>query len=381
MKERWTEIKPKIALSESSLFRLVVRLLVYPALFFGVIAFATIDFSEYPIASPETLSSLFSKLKEPVILAGLSLPLLGLIASHLRSVQAKEQIENQQLQIETQQFQNKFSNYLAHRDQFNSFFNEDQPMQGLSNISKWQIYGRLFPKAQEANFTVNSSLVELLNVAPDKLHGICEELARTSHNDLPNNHKILENLRPIESEIERFSGFHFHELKDHLHPLTSVEKSLLRQKVLMMKLYDCSNFHREELAIHDRWFCEKSYDECLELVKDKAFQEQLYGFLARIQQSKYQDNDKKKELTDNLRSMMRHQGAIRKHTPGEYELPALIHEVFESNFPREQHELLLRFLPPNFRSKPPLFKGRSKIQNLLQMIRTQMGVAHSHCNG
>ncbi len=348
MKKRWTAIEPKISLSESSLFRLVVRLFAYPALFFSVIAFGTIDFSEHPVASPETLNLLFSNLKQPVILAGLALPLLGLIASHLRSVQAKEQIENQQLQVETQQYQNRFSNYLAHRDQFNSFFNEDKPMEGLSRISKWQIYGRLFPKAQEGNFAVNSSLEELFKFAPEKLHIICEELKQTSHNEFPKNNAILESLRPIESKIEKFSGFHFDEFKDQIHPLTSAQKSLIRQQLLMMKLYDCSNFHREELGIEDRWACEKSYDKCFKILHDKAFQEQLLGFLARTQYLKQSDGEKRKELTDSLRAMLRHQGAIREHKPEEYELPQLIHHVFESNFPPEQHELLRRFLPPEF---------------------------------
>lgn len=348
MKERWTPIEPKISLSESSLFRLVVRVLAYPALFFAALALGSIDFSDHPIASPETLGLLFSRLKQPVILAGLALPLLGLIASHLRSVQAKEQIENQQLQIETQQFQNKFSNYLAHRDQFNSFFKEDEPMEGLSDISKWQIYGRLFPNAQEANFAVNDALVELFTTAPQKLDGISEELIKTRHNNFPDNHKILESLRPIEAEIERFSGFQFEELKDYIHPLTSIHKSLIRQKVLMMKLHDCSNFHWEELAIEERWFCEKSYDETIALVADLTFQEQLYSFFTRIQQLKQSDNDKKKELIDNLRSMMRYHGAIREHTPEELELPQLIRQVLESNFPAEKQVSLLQYLPPEF---------------------------------
>lgn len=116
-------------------------------------------------------------------------------------------------------------------------------MEGLSDISKWQIYGRLFPNAQEANFAVNDALVELFTTAPQKLDGISEELIKTRHNNFPDNHKILESLRPIEAEIERFSGFQFEELKDYIHPLTSIHKSLIRQKVLMMKLHDCSNFH------------------------------------------------------------------------------------------------------------------------------------------
>lgn len=347
MKRRWTEIRPKVALSDSSLFRLVVRLFAYPALFFAVISIGTMEAPPHPIAAPETLSLIFSTLTKPVIMAGLALPLLGLIASHLRSVQAKEQIENQQQQIETQQTQNKFSNYLAHRDQFNSFFNEDKPLEELSRISKWQIYGRLFPGAQEADFTVHKSLLDLFKTAPGRIETICEEVLGTKHNNFAKNHEIVKSLRPLESEIERFTGFYFSDFEDAIQPLSQIQRSLDRQKRLLISLHDCSNFHREEIEIYDRWFCEKSYDECIELVSDLAFQEKIYGLWARINQTSNSGKEPPKELIEDLRATTRHETAIRKDHFEKATVENLIRQVLLDNFPEDRHELLLRLLPPD----------------------------------
>lgn len=346
MKTRWTAIKPKVALSESSLFRFVVRLFAYPALFFAVLSIGTTKIPSHPIAAPEMLNLMFSTLAQPVIMAGLALPLLGLIASHLRSVQAKEQIENQQKQIETQQTQNKFSNYLAHRDQFNSFFNEDQPLGGLSDISKWQIYGRLFPGAQEADFRVHKSLLDLFKDIPGRLETICRELYNTKHNNLSKNQEIVKQLRPIESDIERFTDFHFSEFEEPMHPVSRIQKSLERQKRLLTSLYDCSNFHREEIEIHDKWFCEKSYEDCIEIANDLAFQEKIYGLWARINYSSISGKAIPKELLENLRGITRHEAIIREDHFEKETVENLVRQVLLSNFREDRHESLIRLLPP-----------------------------------
>jgi hypothetical protein len=362
MKMRWTAITPNISLSEASLFRLVVRLFAYPSLFFASLSVATTDFSGQPIASPETLAILFSELKQPVILAGLSLPLLGLIASHLRSVQAKEQIEKQQVQIETQQFQNKFSNYLAHRDQFNTFFNEDQPMKGLSEISKWQIYGRLFPRATEADFGLDHFLVDFFKKTPAKICEVTQRIESTRFNDFENNEQILKSLKQIETDIQRFSDFDFRSCRVERSPLKSVEKSLIKQKALVEKLYQCSNFHRDELVIYDSWFFDSAYNESLYFVSDKAFQEVLYNLLSQLTDVPPVVDEKTKEKIESLRATVHYEGALREKTRNEDEFPALISEVLDESFSKDQQHSLLRFLPPEFQIKTQDFRTKAQDQ-------------------
>ena len=273
-------------------------------------------------------------------MAGLALPLLGLIASHLRSVQSKQQIE-------TQQEQNKFSNYLAHREQFNTFFSEDKPLDDLSNISKWQIYGRLFPNAQEADFRVTSSLHKLFAEIPNKLHSLGLSLGETCHHQQRKKQRILNDLRPLEIEFERISGFHFGEnTLPSNRPLGNVEKSLLWQKTLTIKLYDCCNFHREEMKVEDLWQCEMSYKECLKLVSDKAFQEKLLQLLRQISELTHEEKEKNKELTGDLRGLLRYESERRTSSEKDNHFLKLLIEVLEANFPEEKHQHLLHFFPP-----------------------------------
>lgn len=236
---------------------------------------------------------------------------------------------------------------MAHREQFNNFFSEDEPLKDISKISKWQLYGRLFPKAQEADFRITASLDKLFTEIPTRLHSLALRLNETSHNKHKENSSILKSLRPLEIEFERISGFHFAEnaiLTNR--PLGDIEKSLSWQKTLTIRLYDCCNFHREEMKVENLWQCEMAYNECLKIVSDKAFQEKLLQLLKIISELTPNEKDKSKELTDDLRGLVRYENERRASIEKDNYFLRLLIEVMEKNFSEQEYKRLLQFFPP-----------------------------------
>lgn len=146
----WTPLEARSTLFKTSAFRITISLFGGTALIYAALKLTSSEVPSTPILSRKYFEYLFDTLGEPVLIAGLALPLLGLIASHLRSIQTKDQIE-------TQEEQNIFSNYSKHREFFNELF-KDEGLFGNKSDS-WaeelgltgkahELHALLYPNAQ-----------------------------------------------------------------------------------------------------------------------------------------------------------------------------------------------------------------------------------------
>lgn len=163
----WQPLKADCTLFRSSAFQIT-------ALIFGLIAviYAKISFGESK--APDSgmftaayLSYLYQNLSRPALIAGLSLPLLGLIASHLRSIQTLNQIQ-------AQEDQNTFSNYAKHREFFFDFFKDEQLFSGESAFTTkaYEIYALLYPGSKAGFLEPSTDKID----APEKLTSSSERL-------------------------------------------------------------------------------------------------------------------------------------------------------------------------------------------------------------
>lgn len=218
-KWKWKKIEANTALLDSSAFRWTTRIFVYTAIFYATVVITEFDFRNFNPFSSTRLQELVLALKNPALIVGISLPILGLLASHLRSIQTKKQIE-------TQQEQNVFSNYLAHRGQFNEFMKEEAPLRPISTISKWAMYGRLFPNAENGDFEIDSNLFDLFRTLPRRLEVLQKELEKTRYNDA-SNWKILEDLfHDIEWNFREYSQADFSDDLNERLFLSKLEKRI-----------------------------------------------------------------------------------------------------------------------------------------------------------
>ena len=106
--------------------------------------------------------------KLPIGVASVSIPLGALVASHHRSIQSARQIN-------LQDAQNTFSNYVKHREYFGKFLEDENLLNGDSSFKATgkSIYTALFPNSQEGelearvdlNYTFNGDYILDLTVS------------------------------------------------------------------------------------------------------------------------------------------------------------------------------------------------------------------------
>lgn len=108
-----------------------------------------------PNLSFQGFNTFLINFKLPIGFAGLAIPLGALVASHHRSIQAASQIESQQNQ-------NTFSNYVKHKEYFEKFLDEQGLLTGNNSFEAKdkKIYHVLFPRAQNGDFNFKLDSIE-----------------------------------------------------------------------------------------------------------------------------------------------------------------------------------------------------------------------------
>lgn len=119
---------------------------------------STFELLQYWTSSTSKLASLADLLKIPIAIAMLAIPAMALVASNHRSVQTAAQIK-------TTESQNVFSNYFAHRNEFNSLL-ESWERGNFKITDKAALYGKFFknsphsfstdPRSDDGNNTILS---------------------------------------------------------------------------------------------------------------------------------------------------------------------------------------------------------------------------------
>ncbi len=137
-------MRPTEHLLDTRMFRLVIIGPIAVAFFLTIIALSGADVTtDWSFDGFNEFVDLF---KLPIGVAGLSIPLGALVASHHRSVQSASQIT-------AQESQNIFSNFLKHKEYFGKYLDEEKILSGDFSFraKDKKLYQALFPLAQKGN--------------------------------------------------------------------------------------------------------------------------------------------------------------------------------------------------------------------------------------
>lgn len=326
-------------LLESSAFRWTVRVFGYSALLYAAIVILNFDSEGLEPISPAYLHAVVANLKNPALIAGISLPLLGLIASHLRSLQTKKQIE-------TQQEQNVFSNYLAHRDQFNKFMEEEKPLASISSISKWELYGRLFPQSEKGNFKVRSSLIKFLKILPSRLEKLNKLLESIHYNEESNRIDVENLLDDLEWELREYTQADFSDDLDNEVFLSKLEERIDKHMVCVYGLHECSNFHSAQLDENSLWEIQDKYIQCKSVLKPESLKERLLHAIKTAALPTGLVMKKEGERESDLKGRLLYENQCMGGDDHNIVIIHEISEVIEHNFTDEEKTVVGRVMPP-----------------------------------
>ncbi|MEH6559799.1 MAG: hypothetical protein V7713_00070 [Marinobacter sp.] len=335
----WKKMDANTTLLESSAFRWTVRVFGYSALLYAAVVILNYDSGDLEPLSPAHLHSVVANLKNPALIAGISLPILGLIASHLRSLQTKKQIE-------TQQDQNVFSNYLAHRDQFNKFMDEENPLTNVSSISKWEMYGRLFSTSEKGNFKVSSTLVRFFETLPKRLDILRKKIESTTYNEQTNWIEVEDLFDDLEWDFRDYTQAVFSDDLDRELFLSKLEKRIDKHIVCVNSLHECSNFHSAQLEENSLWAIQEKYVQCKSVLRPKSLKERLFHAIktAAIPKEIFVSTDGERE--SELKGKLLYENLCMGGDDHKIVITKEISEVIDGNFTEEEKKAVRRVLPP-----------------------------------
>ena len=312
----WRKMTPETTLFRSSSFQVV-------ALSFIVLAFAQAhtNFSVNPISTPELAETegpefvkaiadnLYENLRLPTLLAGLSLPILGLLASHLRSIQTKSQIEK----TETQ---NRFSNYIGHRNLFietfrsESLFSEDSSLQA----KEYQLHSNLY----RGSYKTGNLLAQIPK--PDEFHQSTKPKFEELMNDcthinwrMPDfSHEAEQSLYDFTKSLAKAFQVRFDDRYYTSKDLGGLLEKLTRARAGVHDLYIASSFFdynevSRELENIDRELL--SEIERLRKVRTTVFV--LERIAQNVDKAVTQGGDVPKHLHDDIRSELATEGKLK----------------------------------------------------------------------
>lgn len=99
--------------------------------------------------------------KVPIAIAGLAIPIVGIFVAIHRSNETAIQIKNSQRQIDEAFANNKFGNYIKHRDSFINFVLAEQERLSNENIelkiNASTLYEKIYPKNSYTNLELDSN--------------------------------------------------------------------------------------------------------------------------------------------------------------------------------------------------------------------------------
>lgn len=334
----WKRMEANTTLLESSAFRWTIRVFGYTALLYATVVILNLDTERSEPLSPDHLNNIVTALKNPALIAGISLPLLGLIASHLRSIQTKKQIE-------TQQDQNVFSNYLAHRSQFNEFMEEENPLVNISRISKWAMYGRLFPRAEEGKFEINPTILSFFETLPRRLDRLRSNLELTIYNDKTNWSDLGGLFDDLEWDLREYSQAIFSDDLDQALFLTKLERRIDKHILCVNALHECSNFHRAQIDENSLWEIQEKFIRCKSVLKHQSLRERILHSIrtAALSQGVSIETDREREQA--LKGTLLFENRCMGGNDDEIVIAKEISEVIDNNFNAEEKIKVERVLP------------------------------------
>lgn len=334
-------MKPETTLFRSSAFQVV-------ALLFIVLAFAQAytNFSVNPIprsalteiydaqSTKLIANNLYENLRLPTLLAGLSLPILGLLASHLRSIQTKSQIEK----TETQ---NRFSNYIDHRNLFIEIFRSEALFSGDSSLQakEYQLHSNLY----KGSYRTGNLLAQIPN--PDEFHQVTEPGLKELINDCRNInwrmpeffHEADQSLSDFTQSISKAFQVRFDDSYFTENDLGGFLGKFVRARTGVHDLYVASSFFdynqvSKELEELDR---ELLYEiERLQKIRSTAFT--LERIASNVDRAINKKGDIPQHLNDDIKSELATEGQLKV----EYLMSSLL------KLP-ESKKLLLSLVPKN----------------------------------
>ncbi len=336
----WNKLDPSRTLFESSAFR------VTAITFFGCgLIYATSNFLHYPKAYPAPLSDgffdfLYDVLKTPVLVTGLSLPILGLIASHLRSLQTKKQIESQHQQ-------NIFSNHLEHRKHFHEFYESHKPFGESSIFSVWDIYECVFTSSQNGQFFADD---DVLNLYSEICTSVGKILEYSKTNEQRATTDILLGLLAIQSETRRLFGVYISPKVDADDmPITYLEQCLVNLQDFTEGAAACVNFHRTQINGYSLSTLYHNISLARRKLGYRGRCERIYGLLLELLQENYSTDtteDKRKIVDEALKEEAKSLTfELDESNPGVEIVENEVRAVLEGTIPEQDRERAIEILP------------------------------------
>jgi len=204
-------------------------------------------------------NNFFSLFKFQLGVMGIAIPLGALVASHHRSIQAAQQIK-------TQLRQNTFSNYIDHRQLFEQFFRDNNPLRfkEVKNHQIWELYQIIFPNSAHGDLTPNVRIDDFLYELADSY---CE-ISKHIEKDLsPTTLDLTESdiarfYTYVNARIDNFLGINRPSTPDGLtrDPVTQLLEFSDFTSSMASGLQDCVNFHQ---FFKDHPAVQKIYDESI----------------------------------------------------------------------------------------------------------------------
>lgn len=233
---------PHRTLFETSLVRLAIAIPLLLAI--GAAALILLDpetVGKVGLGSLREVQETYRTLTIPFLLWSLSIPFTALVAGHHRSLQSRHQI-----QIQDQQ--NIFSNYVKHRELFIDFCEQTKALPEGTKESN-ELYELIFPEASEGFLKPSDEVAPRLQRRVENVYKhLITELDRSIEQG-----DFFLNSPPIKHEISRLGEIYkTFSKKDILASSQSFENdgliivrsSVLRMKALLTGLNSCCNFLR-----------------------------------------------------------------------------------------------------------------------------------------
>ncbi|MGQ7299128.1 hypothetical protein [Marinobacter nauticus] len=293
----------------------------------------------------QCFGNFFSIFKFQFGVMGLAIPLGALIASHHRSIQSAEQIR-------TQQSQNVFTNHINHKELFERFFRDNNPL-GLKEIKSqqvWRVYTRTFPRSAYGELAPDIGLREFLNIIGNNFATIADmaknELSPTtldlSQSEIPSkvavtNYAISKYLK-IERPLDKDSILR--------NPVALLDEFATRIPEIAEGLQSCANFHQ----IHEEYQAIKVIDDNLMDFSNLLLELRHYSYARRDIINAIENHSTDSDAPIATHAMQRKmQGLATGENSGEQIQPDTARLVFDNYLNQNQKRVFLEVLPDAWR--------------------------------
>lgn len=238
----WDGMDPHRTLFETSLVRLAILIPSILAIGASTLVFldpATRD--QIGLSNLDGIQAIYRSLTIPFLILSLAIPFTALVAGHHRSLQNRHQIQ-------VQDQQNIFSNYVKHRELFIDFCSQSNPLPQVAKPSH-EIYAIVFPNAEEGVLEPGKEILPGLQVEIERIYSDLISLLDDSVNRgnfMLSSKDYQEQVANLDRIYQRFSDskvkHYSHEFREN--GLIIVSSCTKAMGYLLDGLYSCCNFLR-----------------------------------------------------------------------------------------------------------------------------------------